>query len=250
MLILPAVDIRGGRCVRLLQGDYDKETVFGDDPVAMATRWIDEGARALHIVDLDGARDGRSPNRAAVEEILVCVRKRAGTSLTTQLGGGIRNLDDIESWLALGLDRVIIGTAAVETPELVASASRSFAGRVWVGIDARGGKVAVAGWTRTTALDATALARRVEQGGAAGIIFTNIERDGTGTGVDVESVAELADGLHIPVIASGGVHGVEDVGRLLAARRGNICGVIVGRALYEGKVTMAELLAASRDSQA
>jgi len=140
MLILPAVDIRGGRCVRLLQGDYGKETVFGDDPAAMAARWIDEGARALHIVDLDAARDGASPNRPAVERILACVRGKASGSVTTQLGGGIRSLDIVEDWLSVGIDRVIIGTAAVEDPDLVLSASRCFTGRVWVGIDARVGR--------------------------------------------------------------------------------------------------------------
>jgi len=242
VLILPAIDIRGGRCVRLLRGDYERETVFGDDPGAMAQRWLDQGARAIHIVDLDGARDGTPVNRPAVEAILARIAHfNAGT--ISELGGGIRSIGDIEGWLETGLTRVIIGTAAVETPELVDEAARRFPCRVWVGIDARGGKVAIKGWLEDTPVDAVALAREMESRGAAGIIFTDIDRDGTGAGVSVESTAALARALTIPVIASGGVHSVEDVRRLRAVEDSGIGGVIVGRALYDGAVTLPDLLA-------
>ncbi|HYC55459.1 MAG TPA: 1-(5-phosphoribosyl)-5-[(5-phosphoribosylamino)methylideneamino]imidazole-4-carboxamide isomerase [Candidatus Binatia bacterium] len=244
MLILPAIDIRGGRCVRLLRGDYAQETVFGDDPGAMAQRWLEEGARAIHIVDLDGARDGTATNRAAVQSILTLIESfKAGT--ISELGGGIRTIADIERWLEIGLTRVIIGTAAVEQPQIVEEAARRFPCRVWVGIDARGGKVAIKGWLEDTAVEAAALAKQMESRGAAGIIFTDIDRDGTGKGVSVESTAALARSLSIPVIASGGVHSLDDVRRLREVEDSGISGVIVGRALYDGAVTLPDLLAAA-----
>jgi len=243
MLILPAIDIRGGRCVRLFQGDYGRETVFGNDPAAMAERWLGEGAKALHLVDLDGARDGALTNCTAVLAILAKVRE-SGRAVLTEMGGGIRELASVETWLEAGVSRVVIGTAAVTNPELVTEASRCFPGRVWVGIDARGGKVAVRGWLEDTAVDAVTLAREMESRGAAGIIFTDIDRDGTGHGVAVESTARLAAALSIPVVASGGVDSLDDVRRLRAAESAGIEGVIVGRALYDGKVRLADLQSA------
>ncbi len=244
MLILPAIDIRGGRCVRLVQGDYARETVFADDPAAMAERWLAEGAQAIHIVDLDGARDGAVTNREAVRAILATA---AGRGVVTELGGGIRDLAGIEAWLEAGLTRVIVGTAAVRNPDLVGESARRWPGRVWVGIDARGGKVAVEGWLETTGVDAIDLARDMESRGAGGIVFTDIDRDGTGQGVSVASTARLAAAIGIPVVASGGVHSVGDVERLRAVAASGIEGVIVGRALYDGDVTLADLLAAAKD---
>jgi phosphoribosylformimino-5-aminoimidazole carboxamide ribotide isomerase len=245
MRILPAIDIRGGNCVRLLRGDYDRETVFGNDPAAMAERWLEEGARALHIVDLDGARDGSGANHGAVRDILAAVAARAPEDFPTELGGGIRDLAGIERWLELGLSRVILGTAAVQRPELVSEASVRFPGRVWVGIDARAGRVAVDGWTRTSDRMATELAREMAERGAGGIVYTDIDRDGTGDGVNVEATAEVARAAGIAVIASGGVHSAEDVRRVRAVAEAGITGIIVGRALYDGAVTLAELEAAA-----
>lgn len=232
--------------MRLVQGDYARETVFADDPAAMAARWLDLGASAIHIVDLDGARDGTVTNRVAVEGIL---RQAAscGRTVITELGGGIRDLAGIEGWLEAGLTRVIIGTAAVREPSLVSDAAKRWPGRVWVGIDARGGKVAVQGWLETTGVDATELAHDMEQRGAAGIVFTDIDRDGTGKGVSVESTARLASSLSIPVVASGGVHSLADVTRLRSVASSGIEGVIVGRALYDGAVTLPDLLAAAAE---
>jgi phosphoribosylformimino-5-aminoimidazole carboxamide ribotide isomerase len=250
VVIIPAIDIRGGKCVRLLRGDYGRETVFGDDPRAMAERWLGEGARALHIVDLDSARDPGSDNASAVSAIIDAVerhrRAAGGAPIVTELGGGIRDLDSVEAWLSRGLTRVVLGTAAVESPELVNEASIAFAGRIWIGIDARGGKVAVSGWTADTEVDAVDLARDVEERGAAGVIYTNIDRDGTGLGVDHESTARLAQQLRIPVIASGGVSSVDDV-RSLRTHGASIAGVIVGRALYDGAVSLHELSDAASD---
>jgi phosphoribosylformimino-5-aminoimidazole carboxamide ribotide isomerase len=242
LLVVPAIDIRGGKCVRLVRGDYSRETVFGDDPAAMAKRWLDEGARALHLVDLDGARSGNSDNANAVKAILREVARAPG-HVTTELGGGIRDLDAIEHWLGAGIDRVIIGTAAVRDPALVSRAAERFPGRVWVGVDARDGKVAVSGWTEETSVHALQFSRAMESRGAAGIIYTDIERDGTGSGVNAEATARIAAAVGILVFASGGVHGADDVVRLRNA--GGIAGVIVGRALYDGAVTLAELLAAA-----
>jgi phosphoribosylformimino-5-aminoimidazole carboxamide ribotide isomerase len=264
MIIAPAIDIRGGKCVRLVQGDYDRETVFGDDPAAMAEKWAASGAEVLHLVDLDGAKSGRSDNAAAVQEILrrFDAIARAATGATdgttesakpvTELGGGIRDIDAAARWLDLGIDRVILGTVAVTDPQTVVKCVERFGSRIWVGIDARKGKVAVSGWTEGTDREATDLAREVEEIGAGGIIYTDIDRDGTGKGVNAEATAKLATSVRCPVFASGGVHSTEDVTRLLEAsaaqrRSGgrDITGVVVGRALYDGTVTLGQLLAAA-----
>ncbi len=256
MLILPAIDIRGGKCVRLLQGDYDRETVFGDDPAAMAARWISEGAQALHIVDLDGARQGNSANREAVRAILGVVEEAVGAADTsgaqsgfvTELGGGIRDLASIDEWLGTGLGRVILGTAAVSDPDLVNAAAEKYPGRVWLGIDARGGKVAVSGWLEGTELDAVDFARDMSGRGVAGIIYTDIERDGTGAGLNVEATARLAAAVDVPVIASGGVDSIADVERVKAAAASGISGIIVGRALYDGRVELGPMIEAAAQS--
>jgi phosphoribosylformimino-5-aminoimidazole carboxamide ribotide isomerase len=249
VIVVPAIDIRGGKCVRLVQGDYARETVFGDEPADMARRWLREGAAALHLVDLDGAKSGRRDNEPAVKSVLRAVAENVpagGARATTQLGGGIRDLASVELWLEAGIDRVILGTAAVREPALVETAARRFPGRVWVGIDARDGKVAVDGWTRTTERVAADLAGEMQERGAAGVIYTDIGRDGTGKGVNVEATAALADRLDIAVFASGGVHSRDDVVRLRAVAGKGIAGVIVGRALYDGAVTLADLLTAAK----
>lgn len=249
MLVVPAIDIRGGKCVRLFQGDYARETVFGDRPADMARRWIDEGAEALHLVDLDGARSGRSENFAAVSAVMAEVmrlRTQLGRAIVVDLGGGIRDEAGIALWLDAGIDRVILGTAAIENPALIDVAAKRYSGGIWVGIDARDGKVAVDGWTRTTPRDAVDLARDAERRGAAGIVYTDIARDGTGGGVNVESTASLADRVAIPVYASGGVHSTDDVAKLKTVEKRGVAGVIVGRALYDGAVTLGALLDAAR----
>jgi phosphoribosylformimino-5-aminoimidazole carboxamide ribotide isomerase len=223
--------------------------VFGDRAADMARRWIDEGAEALHLVDLDGARSGRTENLAAVSAVVAEVTKRRAErahAIVIDLGGGIRDEAAIALWLDAGIDRVILGTAAVENPELIDAGARRFPGCVWVGIDTRDGKVAVDGWTRTTARAAVDLARDAEQRGAAGIVYTDIGRDGAGSGVNVEATALLADRVGIPVFASGGVHSAEDVARLRKVESRGVAGVIVGRALYDGAVTLAALLEATR----
>lgn len=248
MIVVPAIDIRGGKCVRLVQGDYSRETVFGEEPADMARRWMGEGARALHLVDLDGAKSGRRDNEPAVSGVLRAVAENAacgGVRPTTQLGGGIRDLASVKFWLAAGIDRVILGTAAVREPGLVDTAAKRFPGRVWVGIDARDGKVAVDGWTKTTEREAADLAVEMQARGAAGIIYTDISRDGTGKGVNVEATAAFADRLGIPVFASGGVHSRDDVVKLRAVRGKGVAGVVVGRALYDGTVTLADLVEAA-----
>jgi len=249
VIVMPAIDIRGGKCVRLVQGDYARETVFGNEPADMARRWIGEGATALHLVDLDGAKSGRRDNERAVTGVLRAVAESEGTSgkrTTTQLGGGIRDIATVEFWLGAGVDRVILGTAAVREPSLVEEAARRFPGRVWVGIDAREGKVAIDGWTRTTERSAAVLAGEMQALGAAGVIYTDIGRDGTGKGVNVEATAALADCLRVPVFASGGVHSREDVVRLRSVGGRGVAGVIVGRALYDRAVTLGDLLAAAK----
>ncbi len=231
--------------MRLYKGDYAQETVFGDDPSVMARRWIREGATALHLVDLDGAKSGRSDNYKAVEAILAAVDDESDGPVEVDLGGGIRDEDGVARWLDAGLHHVILGTAAVREPDLVARCSAKHPGAVWVGIDARGGSVAVSGWTEDSGIAATDLARDVEGRGAGGIVYTDIDRDGTGDGVNVEATRNLAQEISIPVYASGGVHTIADVERLLSAESAGVTGVIVGRALYDGAVTLEGLLRAA-----
>jgi phosphoribosylformimino-5-aminoimidazole carboxamide ribotide isomerase len=244
LILYPAIDLKGGQCVRLRRGDMAQATVFNADPADQARRFEAAGAEWLHIVDLDGAFAGRAVNGQAVEAIL------AAAALPCQLGGGIRDLGAIEGWLARGLARVILGTVAVRDPDLVRQACRLFPGRVAVGIDAKGGRVAVEGWAETSDLTAEELARRFEDAGVAAIIHTDIDRDGLLQGVNVEATAALAKAVRIPVIASGGVAGLEDLRRLLAAGPdggpGSIAGVVVGRALYDGRLDLAEALALLR----
>ncbi|TPE53604.1 1-(5-phosphoribosyl)-5-[(5-phosphoribosylamino)methylideneamino]imidazole-4-carboxamide isomerase [Amaricoccus solimangrovi] len=232
MILYPAIDLKDGRCVRLLRGDMEAATVFGEDPAAQARAFVEAGCRWLHLVDLNGAFAGQPVNAAAVEAIL------AATEVPAQLGGGIRDRATIEMWLEKGVARVILGTVAVRDPDLVRAAARAHPGRVAVGIDARGGKVAVAGWAEETTLEAADLARRFEDAGVAAIIYTDIDRDGAMEGPNVAATEALARAVGIPVIASGGVSSIEDLRALKAL--GILDGAISGRALYEGRIDLAE----------
>jgi phosphoribosylformimino-5-aminoimidazole carboxamide ribotide isomerase len=234
MILYPAIDLKDGQCVRLLRGDMAAATVFGDDPAAQARAFADAGCRWLHLVDLNGAFAGHPVNAAAVEAI------RAAVTIPAQLGGGIRDMATIERWLDRGLARVILGTLAVRDPGLVRAAARAFPDRIAVGIDARAGRVAVAGWAEETDLDATELARRFEDAGVAALIYTDIDRDGALGGPNVEATAALARAVSLPVIASGGVASLDDLRALKAT--GVIAGVISGRALYEGRLDLREAL--------
>lgn len=236
MKIYPAIDLRGGRCVRLLEGDFAQETVYGDDPVAVAKRFERDGATWLHVVDLDGARAGRP-----VQAELVAAICRA-VSMPVQVGGGLRDVDAVDAVLAAGAARAIVGTAAVRDPALCAAMCAKHPGKVAIGVDARDGRVRVSGWLEDEALDALTLARRVAGEGAAAVIYTDIGRDGTERGPDVEGTKVLADALDIPVIASGGVGGVAHVRALVPI---GVDGVIIGRALYTGAVTLTDALAAA-----
>jgi phosphoribosylformimino-5-aminoimidazole carboxamide ribotide isomerase len=237
VILYPAIDLKEGRCVRLLRGEMSAATVFNEDPAAQAKSFVDVGCRWLHLVDLDGAFAGRPMNAASVEAILKTVR------VPTQLGGGIRDLATIEAWLGKGIARVILGTAALTNPDLVKEGCRKFPGKVAVGIDARGGKVAVEGWAKTSEMTALDLARRVEDAGAAAIIFTDIERDGALAGVNVAATAALARALKTPVIASGGVAAIDDIAALKAHESDGIAGAIMGRALYDGRIDLKAALA-------
>jgi len=236
MLILPAIDLKGGKCVRLLRGELDQETVYGDDPLAMGRRWVEEGATFLHVVDLDGAVEGQPVNGTAIASLA------SGLSIPIEVGGGVRTVERAGALLGMGVDRVIFGTAALEQPEIVADACSRFAGRIAVGIDARDGKVAVKGWTETSEVEAVDLALRMQDAGAARIIYTDISRDGTQEGVNVEATAALAEALEIPVIASGGVGSIADIEALLPHEQSGIEGVIVGRAIYTGAVNLAQAI--------
>lgn len=236
MRLYPAIDLKGGACVRLRRGDMDQATVYSDDPAAQARAWQDAGCSWLHVVDLDGAFAGRPVNGAAVGAILAAAR------IPVQLGGGIRDMAGIEAWIAAGVARVILGSAAVKTPALVHEACRAFPGQVAVGIDARDGMVATEGWAETSGIPAIDLALRFEDAGAAAIIYTDIARDGMLGGLNLQATRALADRLRTPVIASGGVGSLDDLQALVDAARGGrglIEGVIVGRALYDGRVNPA-----------
>ena len=230
MIIFPAIDLKGGQCVRLVQGEMASATVFNDNPVAQARTFQAQGFEWLHIVDLDGAVHGRAANAEAVAGIL------KDLTLPVQLGGGIRDRAAIERWLEAGVRRVILGTVAVRDPGLVREAARAHPGRIAVGIDAKHGKVAISGWAEATGISARELAKRFEDAGVACIIYTDIARDGTGTGVNIEETAALAEAVTIPVIASGGIGSLEDLRALKLRAHRNIQGVICGRALYDGRV--------------
>jgi phosphoribosylformimino-5-aminoimidazole carboxamide ribotide isomerase len=237
VILYPAIDLRGGKCVRLLKGDMQAATVFNDDPAAQARLFEAQGFRWLHVVDLDGAVQGKAVNAPAVTAILAAI------SIPVQLGGGIRDRTAIDQWLARGVKRVILGTAALANPDLVKEACRAYPQRIVVGIDARGGKVAVEGWTRTSKLDATELALRFEDAGVAAIVYTDIERDGALAGVNAEATAALARRLKTPVIASGGVASLEDLRAVKRHEKDGVAGVICGRALYDGRIDPKAALA-------
>ena len=240
MILFPAIDLKDGQCVRLEQGDMARATLFNEDPGAQAADFAAQGFSHLHIVDLDGAFAGASVNRAAVEAIVEACR---AANVTTQLGGGIRNFENIERWLAAGIDRVILGTVAQRDPDLVRAACRQFDGHIIVGIDARAGYVAVEGWAEATQMQAVDLARQFENAGVAAIIYTDIDRDGLLKGVNIEATQKLAESISIPVIASGGLAGLDDVKALLALEDSGIIGAISGRALYDGRLDAAAALA-------
>lgn len=237
MILFPAIDLKDGQCVRLVRGDMAQATVFNLDPPAQAKSFEDQGFEYLHVVDLDGAFAGKPMNAVAVDQIL----KRV--DIPVQLGGGIRDLQTIESWLHKGIRRVIIGTAAVRDPDLVREAARAHPGRIVVGIDARDGLVAVEGWARVSQMSAFDLGRRFEDAGVSAIIYTDIARDGVLQGLNIESTLALAEALSIPVIASGGLASLDDVRRLLESDCKKIAGAITGRALYDGRLDPAEALA-------
>ncbi|MBU3731327.1 MAG: 1-(5-phosphoribosyl)-5-[(5-phosphoribosylamino)methylideneamino]imidazole-4-carboxamide isomerase [Beijerinckiaceae bacterium] len=236
MILFPAIDLKEGRCVRLVQGDMDQATVFNDDPAAQAAAFQEQGFRWLHLVDLDGAFAGKPVNAAAVEAIL----KRI--TIPAQLGGGIRDLRTVEGWLTRGIKRVIIGTAAVRDPAFVREAARLFPGQIAVGIDARDGRVAVEGWARLSEMQADDLGRSFEDAGVSAIIYTDIARDGVLKGLNMEATLALADALTIPVIASGGLASLDDVKRLLQPDARKLEGAISGRALYDGRLDPHEAL--------
>lgn len=240
MVIIPAIDLKEGKCVRLEQGELARETVFSLHPARVAEQWKSQGAEWLHLVDLDGAFAGEPKNKEAVREI------RAAVDLFLELGGGIRTLAAIEEYLALGIDRAIIGTAAYEQSDFIAQACRAFPGHIAVGIDARGGNVAIKGWAEQTPMAAVDLARRCEQHGVAALIYTDIHRDGMLTGVNVPATQAFAQAVSIPVIASGGVASIEDVVRLRPLERDGVAGVIVGKALYAGTMDLSEAIRAAR----
>jgi phosphoribosylformimino-5-aminoimidazole carboxamide ribotide isomerase len=237
MILFPAIDLKDGRCVRLVRGDMGHATVFNDDPAAPARAFQAQGFRWLHIVDLNGAFAGRPVNAPAVEAILGAI------SVPAQLGGGIRDLATIEMWLAKGVARVILGTVAVKNPGLVREACKAFPGRIAVGIDAKGGRVAVEGWAETSELSAIELARRLEGCGVAAIIYTDIDRDGVLQGLNLPATAALARTTSIPVIASGGLAGIADIEALRAPEYAMLQGAIAGRALYDGRLDAREALA-------
>ncbi len=237
MILFPAIDLKDGQCVRLKLGDMDQATVFNDDPAAQAKSFEDQGFQYLHVVDLNGAFAGESVNGAAVDAILEAV------DFPVQLGGGIRTLAHIEAWLDKGLARVILGTIAVRDPELVKAACKAFPGKVAVGIDARGGKVAVEGWAETSELSAIDLAQRFEGAGVAAIIYTDIDRDGILAGINWDSTLELARATSIPVIASGGLASIADIERMIQPDARVLEGAISGRALYDGRIDSREALA-------
>ena len=235
MLLIPAIDLKDGKCVRLKQGDMNASTTFGDDPAAIARRWVDAGARRLHLVDLNGAFAGKPVNEVAIRAILAEV----GDEVPVQLGGGIRDLDTVERYLDDGLSFIIVGTAAVKKPGFLHDACSAFGGHIIVGLDARDGKVATDGWSKLTGHEVVDLARKFEDYGVEGVIYTDIGRDGMLSGINIEATVKLAQALTVPVIASGGLSDLADVERLCAVEHEGISGVICGRSIYTGDLDFA-----------
>jgi phosphoribosylformimino-5-aminoimidazole carboxamide ribotide isomerase len=232
MLLIPAIDLKDGKCVRLRQGDMGQATVFSEDPVAMARHWVEQGARRLHVVDLNGARAGRPVNETVIKRMI----KAVGDDIPVQLGGGIRDLDTIERYIDDGIAYVVIGTAAVKSPGFLQDACSAFGGHVIVSLDARDGKVATDGWSKLTGHDVIDLAKKFEDYGVDAILYTDIGRDGMMTGVNIDATVELARAVKIPVIASGGVSSMADIERLCAVESEGIEAAILGRSLYEGTI--------------
>ena len=243
MLIIPAVDIKGGRCVRLLQGREDSETIFSDDPSAMATKWEAEGAELLHVIDLDGAFRKSPQNIEAIKRILDSVH------MSIQLGGGIRSMETISMFIDMGVSRVILGTEAIRNPRMVEQACQAFPGKIIVGIDARNGMVAIEGWTQTTEQRAIDVAKGFEDYGLAGIIFTDIHKDGMQTGPNIGETKQLAESVSIPIIASGGVSDINDIKALLPLERLGVEGIITGKALYSGTLNLKQAIEVARVSK-
>ncbi|MDQ7015446.1 MAG: 1-(5-phosphoribosyl)-5-[(5-phosphoribosylamino)methylideneamino]imidazole-4-carboxamide isomerase [Gammaproteobacteria bacterium] len=235
MLLIPAIDLKNGQCVRLRQGRMEDDTVFGDDPVAMASRWVDAGARRLHLVDLDGAFAGKPVNAGVIGAIA-----KKYPDLPIQVGGGIRNADSIAAYLDAGVSYAIIGTQAVRDPRFVTEACKRFAGKIIVGLDANDGKVALEGWAEASDVDAIELAKRFEGDGVSAIVYTDISRDGMMQGVNRDATQQLAEAMDIPVIASGGVSNMDDIRGLIEVRESGIMGAIIGRAIYEGSIDLAQ----------
>ena len=235
MILIPAIDLKDGHCVRLKQGDMDQATTFGEDPAAMARRWLDAGARRLHLVDLNGAFAGKPVNEGAIKAIL----REVGDEIPVQLGGGIRDLDTIERYLDDGISYIIIGTAAVKNPGFLKDACSAFGGHIIVGLDAKDGKVATDGWSKLTGHEVVDLVRKFEDYGVEGVIYTDIGRDGMLSGINIEATVKLAQALTIPVIASGGLSDLADIERLCAVESEGVDGVICGRSIYTGALDFA-----------
>ena len=242
MLLIPAIDLKDGHCVRLKQGDMEQVTVFSEDPGQMARHWLEQGARRLHLVDLNGAFAGKPKNQAAVKSILAAVRDFALENdveeIPVQLGGGVRDLDTIESYLDGGLSYIIIGTAAVKSPGFLHDACSAFPGQIIVGLDAKDGKVATDGWSKLSGHEVIDLAKKFEDYGCEAIVYTDIGRDGMMKGVNIEATVKLAQSVTIPIIASGGVHTIKDVEALCAVQDEGVQGVICGRSIYEGTLDL------------
>jgi phosphoribosylformimino-5-aminoimidazole carboxamide ribotide isomerase len=236
MLIIPAIDLKEGKCVRLQQGLMDKATVYSDDPGTTARHWQDQGAELLHVVDLNGAFAGVPKNLDAIKAI------RKAVAMSIEVGGGIRDLATIETLVSIGIERIILGTAAIENPAFVQEACTAFPGRIIVGIDAKDGLVAIKGWAEMTQVKAVDLALRMQDHGVIAIIYTDIKRDGMLSGPNVEATRDLAKALHIPVIASGGVHTMKDIENLMAVRHAGVTGVITGKAIYSGSLNLKEAI--------
>jgi phosphoribosylformimino-5-aminoimidazole carboxamide ribotide isomerase len=236
VLVIPAIDIKGGRCVRLKQGEMSKETVYSEVPEEMAVKWVEKGAERLHLVDLDGAVKGRPVNKEVIGGIVGAI------PIPIQLGGGIRDMETIEIYLKLGMNQIILGTVAYKNPEFLTQACKEFAGRIILGIDARKDRVAVEGWTEETNMTVAEMAKRLENTGISAIIYTDIHRDGMSTGPNVEATKVLAQTVETPVIASGGISGIDDVAKVLSLAEYGVIGMITGRALYRGTLDLGDAI--------